>query len=271
MPKPSGDEWEYLVEHRQVTVDDLLAKDVPGHTQAYLNDHGDEGWELVQVLLDDSGRGLGACPVRYSYSNDLSNSYHHYIVGSARPPLHSRDLGRNELAICRPSRAATRPNSSANLEAKMTRKQWIFIIGGAVLLLALSCCITALIAGDWAYSDPEPQVTRVPTAEPLPTFTPALVPTPAEIVELVSERLYVDDYGYVHLVGEIRNISNRELSFVQVIVTFYDADMNVALTDYTYADIETIQPGGMSPFELVLLDDVTPGVDFATYTVQFQD
>jgi hypothetical protein len=62
MPKPSGDEWEYLVEHRQVTVDDLLAKDVPGHTQAYLNDHGDEGWELVQVLLDDSGRGLGACP-----------------------------------------------------------------------------------------------------------------------------------------------------------------------------------------------------------------
>lgn len=54
--------WEYHVERRAVTVEDLPPEDVPAHTAAYLNGLGAEGWELVQVLLDCANRGLGASP-----------------------------------------------------------------------------------------------------------------------------------------------------------------------------------------------------------------
>jgi DNA-binding beta-propeller fold protein YncE len=54
------------------------------------------------------------------------------------------------------------------------------------------------------------------------------------------------------LVGEIKNKSDEEVTFVKIIGTFYDENGVVIGTDYTYTDPTDIKPGRTAPYSLTL-------------------
>jgi DNA-binding beta-propeller fold protein YncE len=54
------------------------------------------------------------------------------------------------------------------------------------------------------------------------------------------------------LVGEIKNRSDEDVSFVKIIGTFYDKDGIVIGTDYTYTDPSDIKSGRTAPYSLTI-------------------
>lgn len=110
---------------------------------------------------------------------------------------------------------------------------------------------------------PEPTLTPEPTATPEPTVTPppAETPTPAltptGIPEAAQPKLailnhynYIDSSGRLNIVGEVQNNSDTPLELVQIDVTFYDDAGKVIGTDFTFATLDVIPPGGKAPFVL---------------------
>jgi len=52
------------------------------------------------------------------------------------------------------------------------------------------------------------------------------------------------------MVGEIKNNSDEEVTFVQITATFYDENGIVIGTSYTYTDPTDINPGRTAPYSL---------------------
>ncbi len=72
---------------------------------------------------------------------------------------------------------------------------------------------------------------------------------PRRDVMCASHRQYIDDIGYLHVQGEVSNQGAGPASFVKVIVTFYKADGEIAGSTFVYTDLDTVAPGGTSPFD----------------------
>jgi len=58
-----------------------------------------------------------------------------------------------------------------------------------------------------------------------------------------------EDYGWLHIQGEVQNTGTTPAEFVKLIVTLYDANGNVVGMDFSYTELDTIPAGGSSPFE----------------------
>jgi hypothetical protein len=58
------------------------------------------------------------------------------------------------------------------------------------------------------------------------------------------------DGSYYKVVGEVENNGDRTVDYVKLVATFYDDNDEVIGTSFTYTDLDTIAPGGTSPFEL---------------------
>ncbi len=85
-------------------------------------------------------------------------------------------------------------------------------------------------------------------------------------LSVVNQSDYVDDIGYRHIVGEVSNQGQASAEFVQVVASLYDEAGQIVGTDFTYADLDVLPPGGTSPFEL----SVGEVVQFSSYSLQVQ-
>ena len=72
-------------------------------------------------------------------------------------------------------------------------------------------------------------------------------------LEILSNSSYVDAVGYMHVVGEIKNIADGDATYVKVIATFYNSTGHVVATDFTYSDPSNLSPGQKAPFEILLV------------------
>lgn len=105
-------------------------------------------------------------------------------------------------------------------------------------------------------SEPEVEPSP-PTEEPSPE--PTVEPTPSvPALEILSHSSY-EDYGYLMIVGEIQNNSDYAMEFVEIVSTLYDENENVVGTDFTYSVLDTIPPGGKSPFEFMISEEEYAG------------
>ena len=84
-------------------------------------------------------------------------------------------------------------------------------------------------------------------------------------LEILSSSSYIDDIGYFHVVGEVKNNSPTAVSFVQVSGTFYDINNKVVGTTFSYTNPSDIVPGGTAPFDLTLLSASVPISEISTY------
>jgi hypothetical protein len=84
-------------------------------------------------------------------------------------------------------------------------------------------------------------------------------------IVIKSHQSYVDG-SWLHVRGEVENTGDTDAEFVKIVVTLYDETGTVVGTDFTYTDLDTVPPGGTSPFETGT--DHWPGFDH--YEIQVQ-
>lgn len=66
--------------------------------------------------------------------------------------------------------------------------------------------------------------------------------------------IQIRDNSGPEVFGEVRNDQTVPLTFVKVVVTFYDAYDNVVFVDYTYATVDTLAPGATSTYRISTSD-----------------
>ena len=79
---------------------------------------------------------------------------------------------------------------------------------------------------------------------------------PAKPLVILSDRGWLDDYGYYQVQGVVQNQDlAMTLEFVKVQAIFYDDTGAFVASDYTYADPSTLSPGEKGIFEFMISDD----------------
>lgn len=93
-----------------------------------------------------------------------------------------------------------------------------------------------------------------PTRHGKSYFTETFESEPDDPVYVVSHSTKKDKIldPIYKLVGEIKNKSDEEVTFVKIVATFYDDNGIVIGTDYTYTDPTDINPGRTAPYSLTI-------------------
>lgn len=84
--------------------------------------------------------------------------------------------------------------------------------------------------------------------------TPYTTVQAATLAYVVSSTSYLDSLGGYNVVGEVKNVADGALEFVQITATFYDVNNVVVGTKFSYAYIEVLEAGRKSPFTITLGD-----------------
>lgn len=116
--------------------------------------------------------------------------------------------------------------------------RWVIIlaliVGGATVL------------GTCLLGDDSTAPTQAPTEPESPSYEPKL--------QLLSWSNYTE-YGYIHVVGEVKNISNSKLDNVTAVVTFRTEDGTLVKTDEALIDYNPLMPGQTSAFTVLATEN----------------
>lgn len=69
--------------------------------------------------------------------------------------------------------------------------------------------------------------------------------------ELLGSRTYTDSAGNFHVVGEVKNITNRTWRFVEVTIPLLDADDRVIAAPISFLFVEYLRPGESGAFHII--------------------
>jgi hypothetical protein len=72
--------------------------------------------------------------------------------------------------------------------------------------------------------------------------------------EVVSHSEHVADNGWHYIVGEIRNPNGFTVKFPKLVATYYNATHEVVRVEMAFSELDTLEPGQTSDFEVVLVD-----------------
>ena len=86
-------------------------------------------------------------------------------------------------------------------------------------------------------------------------------------VTVTSHRGSLSEYGIYSVVGEVENPYDFPIEYVMIAATFYDSAGNVVRAGYTYTNLDILQAGQSSPFDLSILD---PPPELDHYELQTQ-
>ena len=78
--------------------------------------------------------------------------------------------------------------------------------------------------------------------------------TPQNNLEIKHVYNYVDENKIMHVLGELQNVGNKAMTNVTVGATFTDPEGNI-INEYNRSpELRTINPGFVSPFEVLFID-----------------
>jgi hypothetical protein len=84
---------------------------------------------------------------------------------------------------------------------------------------------------------------------------------------LLNQNSYIQD-GYLYVTGEVQNTGETP-ALVKLIVTLYDANLQVVNTDWSYADLGIIRADDISPFEVKVRHRADP--ENYNYRIQIEE
>ena len=84
-------------------------------------------------------------------------------------------------------------------------------------------------------------------------------------LEVVGHTGSTADDGWYHVTGEVRNPHGFAVKFPELVVTYYNAAHEVVRVEVDFAEVDPLEPGQSSAFEVVLTD---PPDDLMHYTLQ---
>ena len=77
-----------------------------------------------------------------------------------------------------------------------------------------------------------------------------------------------DESNYADIIGTVKKIGNGTANYVKITFTFYDNNLDIVSTDFTYADPSKLNPGQKSTFSEMV--DKTEIQDAANYEIALQ-
>ena len=80
-------------------------------------------------------------------------------------------------------------------------------------------------------------------------------------LEILSNSSYIDGIGWMHVVGEIKNMGSVRATYVKVIATYYNETGVVVDAEFTFSDPSDIDPNQTAPFDITLTSVRVPYVD----------
>jgi len=84
-------------------------------------------------------------------------------------------------------------------------------------------------------------------------------------LEVVGNSSHVTENGWHYIVGEVRNPHEFPVRFPEIVATYYNSSHQVLRVEVAFGALELLQPGEVSPFEIVLVD---PPGDLQHYALQ---
>ncbi len=84
-------------------------------------------------------------------------------------------------------------------------------------------------------------------------------------LELLGHSGSASDTGWYHVTGEVRNPHGFVVKFPEIVATYYNGAHEVVRVEVDFAQIDPLEPGQSSAFEVVLTD---PPADLVHYTLQ---
>lgn len=84
-------------------------------------------------------------------------------------------------------------------------------------------------------------------------------------LDVISHSASLAENGWHHIVGEIRNPHDFAIKFPEIVATYYNPSHQVVRVEAVFGQQESLQPGEVSAFEIVLVD---PPGDLHHYALQ---
>ena len=91
-------------------------------------------------------------------------------------------------------------------------------------------------------------------------------------VEVLTHSNYIDNDGWFNIVGEVQNMGDQAVEYVEIQATFYNSSNAIIETffNYTFSELTIILPERKSPFLLTLWDQaLSSNVDHYSLSVTF--
>ena len=89
-------------------------------------------------------------------------------------------------------------------------------------------------------------------------------------IEEISENQFVDELGYVHVLGEIQNKLNTKMDFVKVNVAYYDSQGRIIGSDFVYSDPNSLLPGQTATYQALTSPNSLASSDVSTVKVRYE-
>ncbi len=86
-----------------------------------------------------------------------------------------------------------------------------------------------------------------------------------ENVELLSHKVESGGEGSDKFIGQVHNMINRNVAYVTIIGTFYDASGKMIGSKSTYSEPSNLKPNMTAPFEMLLDENISKNI--ASYDV----
>ena len=84
-------------------------------------------------------------------------------------------------------------------------------------------------------------------------------------LEITGHSGAADGTGWYRVTGEVRNPHDFAVKFPEIVATYYSATHDVLRVEANFSDLDVLEPGQTSPFEVVLTD---PPADLHHYALQ---
>jgi Na+-transporting methylmalonyl-CoA/oxaloacetate decarboxylase gamma subunit len=84
-------------------------------------------------------------------------------------------------------------------------------------------------------------------------------------LEITGHSGAADGTGWYRVAGEVRNPHDFAVKFPEIVATYYSATHDVLRVEANFSDLDVLEPGQSSPFEVVLTD---PPADLHHYALQ---
>ena len=86
-----------------------------------------------------------------------------------------------------------------------------------------------------------------------------------ENVGLLSHKVESGGEGSVKFIGQVHNMINKNVAYVTIIGTFYDASGKMIGSKSTYSEPSNLKPNMTAPFEMLLDENISKNI--ASYDV----
>jgi hypothetical protein len=130
-------------------------------------------------------------------------------------------------------------NLDLYMSGKLTRLSHLFMVMPILLLYGFFASNTAFIDNDSYHSN-----------NVFAQLTPQ-----SPLIEIVSTSTFIDDFGSLHIVGEVNNTSFDPQTNVIVGTLFYNLTTNELVGNYSaFTSMETLRTGELSPYHIVVDD-----------------